>query len=92
MVEKYVDDVNLVVEVIGAGWEWTRVTDKKEEVFIWTQDRADIDLKEGLPPEERWMDGYIYSYSHAWYWRYIIGRGIHKITRGKRGVNFVHSM
>ena len=37
MLEKYVDDVNLVLDIIAQGYGWVR--DKGKEIFMWTEDR-----------------------------------------------------
>ena len=53
MIEKYVDDVNLVFEMIAQGYGWSSVGGK--EIFSWTEDRMEKDSQENLLPEERTM-------------------------------------
>ena len=49
---KYVDDVNVVMRMLGLGWKWN----EKVTSLEWTQDQEDLDKRSGLSPEHITMN------------------------------------
>ena len=38
LIEKYVDDVNLVTVILDVGWSWIKIGSSKEETLQWSEE------------------------------------------------------
>ena len=57
LLEKYVDDVNLVTQILEEGWSWTGKIGRKEELKLtWSQEQVIRDREEGMSKEERTLE------------------------------------
>ena len=57
LLEKYVDDVNIVTQILEEGWSWKVKKGRKEETdFFWSQEQVIRDREEGMTKEERTLE------------------------------------